>query len=373
MPPDAIAGSSSSVANTSPEKSYRPPSSVYEIVRPLSTKFQSELDAVHTKIRTIPPRKGIGEDHVASPCSERLAGEYRAELLSPSPIDPDRHTQYLRIENSLSSTKPERIYGLTPAIFWIVILMIVSLVAAGVAIGLALGLSRVEAAGNARYGDNSTSRTIYRSSLLDSRRGVLIPMLLVVVPPALHSTTLVNADGDPSPETELTLPNTASPTPPYTDTIDGTVSNTSSAAWHSNTNPGTVKNVIFTAPMPNIVCPNDNNATTTFPFYVNGTSLTYQGHCKTNYAIDAFPTFKDIQVVPNVRSLASCIEFYSYYTVQVPHGGPRNYSTGYSAFCTGMYYWQNACYLKSGVVPGVLGASANDDGAILVKNDLWSE
>ncbi|MCJ1282835.1 hypothetical protein MMC26_002161 [Xylographa opegraphella] len=187
MTPNTIAGSSSSVADTSPDKSYRPASSVYEVVRPLSTKFKSELDAVHTRIRTIPPPKDIDQDRIASPCSERLAGEYRAELISPlrDGIEHNRHPRYSKEKSS--RTEPERLYGLAPAVFWIVILLMVSLVAAGVAVGLALGLSRVTASDDVRC------------------------------PTSTVATVFVNADSSLNPQTEPAHLNTASPPPTYTD------------------------------------------------------------------------------------------------------------------------------------------------------------
>ncbi|MCJ1405672.1 hypothetical protein MMC11_008901 [Xylographa trunciseda] len=342
MPYNAVAGAS--IARKNSNNSYRPTSSVYEIVSPLTTKFQSELDAVHTRIPTISPPKYIARERMASPCPERLVEGYGAELYPArfESIEPDQHTRRSKEEKSMSPNEPERMYGLAPAVFWIVILLIVSLIAAGVAVGLGIGFSRVRGSGD------------------------------VSCPTGTSSTIFVHGGGNSSPQTEPVLPSTASPTPTSTKTSGSTVSTTSSSAWNSYTNPGTVDSVILNANMPDISCPDHNNATAAFPFYVNGSSLTYQIHCKTNYNIGSFPSVKDIQVIANVQSLASCIQLCSYYTVQLPQGGPRNYSTGYAAFCTGVYFWQNACYLKSGVVSGVTGGCASGDGAMLVRNGSWS-
>lgn len=130
----------------SPARPYRA-SSVYDVVIPIGTNYKSELDAVGTRVQHPPAARSLPEDRGPSRVSEHLAGEYRAELYPPPlSIKPDRRNQGSKTkEKPICSQKQERIHGLSPAIFWIVVLLIVSLIAAGIAVGLAIGLGSYRA------------------------------------------------------------------------------------------------------------------------------------------------------------------------------------------------------------------------------------
>lgn len=319
---------------------------------------QSELEVAEprktNRLRTI-----VSSGPGSSASSQ--AQQYIAELGSPRPhiVPDDCDLKWTAEEKPQQHPEKEKICGLIPAVFWVVILLIILLVSAGIGVGLGMGFGTTNCACQ-RYGAVSSRKRSFSEETLCFTDGV--DMYCSNNRTAKSLTFYVNDGGFPSPQTHK--PNHGVSTFPAT--VISTA--TSTAPLVAFTNPSIGGSTFSGGPSPGTSCPGNNSDKVAFPYAINGTAIQYTIHCNSNYGAGVKTGIKDLQVIPNVKDLTQCLVLCSAYTVQLP--APAG--TRFGAFCSGVTYSGSFCWLKSGVLPGAKGDTGGGDGAILVHDPSWT-
>lgn len=116
---------------------------------------QSELEVVEPRNKSNRLRTIISSGPGSSASSQ--AQQYIAELGSSQPhiVPDDSDLKWTAEEKPETHKEKDKICGLIPAIFWVVILLIILLVSAGVGVGLGMGFGTPNS-GCKRYGDTSS-------------------------------------------------------------------------------------------------------------------------------------------------------------------------------------------------------------------------
>ena len=118
---------------------------------------QSELEVVEPRNKSNRLRTIISSGPGSSASSQ--AQQYIAELGSSQPhiVPDDNDLKWTAQEKPEKHMEREKICGLIPALFWVVILLIILLVSAGIGVGLGMGFGTPNSACK-RYGEVSWSR-----------------------------------------------------------------------------------------------------------------------------------------------------------------------------------------------------------------------
>ncbi|KAA6406483.1 MAG: hypothetical protein FRX48_09754 [Lasallia pustulata] len=251
---------------------------------------------------------------------------------SPGKI-PYRHDDAEKLNTSQFTLEKRRPCGLSFVGFWVGI-VIIAFVLFGAAIGGGVGVGLAA----------------QRKSTPNAASGHSVSSFM---------TTTASSTSSQPPWTTITEASTLSATAsaPYSSSMATTTSSTSSQ-------PPSTTNTKASTPSAS-ACPAADGTTyvplildTSQPYRFNGSVLAYTVRCKTDYAGGAAfgnPSGVDLQTLPNVGSLDSCIDACATYSNQLPQ-------TANASACCVAVGWipaQDCCYLKSGVTSSSYNNTGN--------------
>lgn len=204
-----------------------------------------------------------------------------------------------------------RVCGVSPLIFWILILTIVLILAAGLGAGLGAGLSKKNSNDKASASTNPT------------------------------------------------------PTIPENDRPKTTSRPTAAAAHTTSTSTPSSDDVSCPANDTLVYTPPSHTSSST-AYFLNSTTLTYTIHCNKTYFASSDIT--DVQYIPN-SNLSSCIQACSVFNIQYPAGGGEY---GFYNLCSGITVTAaGVCQLKQGVENDAAGVNRTGGTSGQSAKLLW--